>query len=369
MPTTFTPPGKIDELSEAGKTAWHDTVNGYLSDAQIPPQLPFGGTRNQFFNPGTEDIAGDAVTKSVGWTAFPREVQITSSSDEERWRRADNSRGVQVEYCEWSVERNAGDKVTRITFTCEDREYWTTLAESDADLALEIYREHVSPNVTKKDLFNADGTYIQKNIWNNSATSGAMHMIARPNTIDAAVELAAGASVVRARPDGTLLTGARELITCGRYGARDRHSDPTIGEDVNELARAAHFVSLADPVQLAFESISFQGWKTPDNSNAADYWTYTRGEEGHEVRGVLEVPGDKEFVVGDMKINGEEIYYGGQVADFIRIKIVGLAHKLGQASIDIVGGCIGDPAAAPFVELSPNDFFAAGRTRAGIPEF
>lgn len=368
MSYKFSTPGKLGDLSAQGKQRWHEQVNDYFKSSKVPPDYTYAGTRNQFFNPAEETISNDAITKSVGWTAFPREVQIVSGSDEQRWKTADSNRAYQVEYCEWSVERNSQDKVTKITFTCEDKHYWRLLAETDPNLVVKLYQKHISSKVEKGHLFDSNNNYIFKNRWNRNTTDGAMHMISRPNTIGAAVELAAGAAVVRARSNGTLLTGARELIECGGYGAIDRHSDPTIGEDINELARAGHFVSLADPAELSFESISFSGWKTPDNSNPADYWKYTRGVEGHYVRGVLEVPADKGFVVGDMKINGEEIYYGGQVADFIRIKIVGLAHQLGEASVEVIAGCLGDaPAMMAELELSAEEFFVAAHTRAGVP--
>ena len=31
-----------------------------------------------------------------------------------------------------------------------------------------------------------------------------------------------------------------------------------------------------------------------------------------------------------LKINGREIMFGGQIADYIRVKLVGLAHEFGQ---------------------------------------
>lgn len=46
----------------------------------------------------------------------------------------------QDEYCEWSVERNAQGKVTRVMFTCEGPEYWTCLAEKQPETVLQVGR-------------------------------------------------------------------------------------------------------------------------------------------------------------------------------------------------------------------------------------
>ncbi|RVJ72530.1 hypothetical protein [Sinorhizobium medicae] len=344
MAVFFSPPGGLTEMRETATAEWHNTVNSYFENSRLPPpNTTFAGPRDQFFNPA-EGVDTDAVTRDVSWTAFPRPLSIIAASDEERWRLAEESRSEQVEYCEWSTSRDVNGKVIRITFTCEDRYYFQTLFRHQPETVLALYRDHVSPEVQIADLVNPSGEYIFANRWNANTSTGAMHMIGQPNTIGAAIELAAGASIVRANTDGSLKTGARELILCGRYGDVERHSDPTIGEAVNELTRAGHSVSIANPPELSFESISFAGWETPDGSPPERCWRYTRGRSGHYVRGVLEAPADKGFVVGDIKINEQEIRFGGQVADTIRIKVTGLAHLLGKAEIRPLRGCLGDPA-------------------------
>ncbi|MCQ9376074.1 hypothetical protein NMQ14_17640 [Methyloversatilis sp. XJ19-13] len=338
----FTAPGSLTEMNADAAADWHTEVNGYFKGSRNPPETTFAGSRNQFFNPA-DGIEADAVEKEIGWTAFPRPLTISSATDDERWNLAEESRFEQVEYCEWSTTRDANGKVLKITFTCEDRNYFCALFRRQPEVVLALYREHVSPDVQMSDLVDGLGNYKPVNRWNANSSDGAMHMIGGPNTIGAAVELVAGACVVRSNPDGTLKTGARELIICGNYGARERHSDPTIGAEVNKLARAGHFVALANPPQLAFESISFAGWDVPDGVAPEDCWTYTRGSGGRAVRGVLEAPEGASFVVGDIEINGKAIRFGGQVADGIRIKVTGLAHMLGQATIEAEIGCIGDP--------------------------
>lgn len=342
MAFRFSAPGDLTEMNAAAAEDWHTEVSGYFDGSRIPPSASFAGSRNQFFNPA-EGIEADSVEKEIGWTAFPRPLAISSATDEERWFLAEESRFEQVEYCEWSTTRDANGKVLKISFTCEDRNYFRALFRRQPDLVVALYREHISPDVRMSDLVDGLGNYKPVNRWNANSSDGAMHMIGQPNTIGAAVELVAGACVVRSNPDGTPKTGARELILCGRYGDPERHSDPTIGAEVNEMARAGHYIAMANPTQLAFESISFAGWEVPDGVAPEDCWTYTRGAAGRAVRGVLEAPAGGNFVAGDIRINGKELRFGGQVADGIRIKVTGLAHKLAQAPIEAETGCLGAP--------------------------
>jgi hypothetical protein len=57
------------------------------------------------------------------------------------------------------------------------------------------------------------------------------------------------------------------------------------------------------------------------------------------LRAVYEVPSAKGFVVGDIKINGKSITFGAQIADFITIKLTGLATQLGKSTVPPVNGC------------------------------
>ena len=72
------------------------------------------------------------------------------------------------------------------------------------------------------------------------------------------------------------------------------------------------------------------GWDVPDGTDPREFWHVDRGVGAHQMRTRFEVPADRDFVVGDIKINGREIAFGAQIADFIRVKLVGLAHAFGQ---------------------------------------
>ena len=80
--------------------------------------------------------------------------------------------------------------------------------------------------------------------------------------------------------------------------------------------------------------------------------TITRGTKEKALRAVYEVPAGRGFVVGDITIDGRKIEFGAQIADFIRIKLTGLATRLGQSTVAPFNGCVesatqDDPAAGP----------------------
>src|SRR5262245_24032067 len=118
--TKFDAPGFLTDLDVAGVTAWGQFISKEIDSARerTDPRFTNYGPRHQFFIPLRTPPAADAVERDITWTAFPRIVQINSISDLQRWQRADSSRDLQDEYCEWSVERDSTtNKIKRITFT------------------------------------------------------------------------------------------------------------------------------------------------------------------------------------------------------------------------------------------------------------
>jgi hypothetical protein len=341
--TSFDPPGFLSDLNQVQRQQWSDFVSSQLDTARNRDGSDLGlandGPRLQFFNPLKDPPDPDAVEKDISWTAFPRLVEIDSVNDIQRWRKADNSRDVQDEYCEWSVTRDpTTHKIVQVTFTCEGPEYWTFLGASNPAKVLELYQRHVSPKVTMQDLFSAQGTYNPRNRFNNSTEGGAMHLIQQNNTLAAEIEIAGAATIIRER-DGQILTGEQDLITCGRYGQTERHSDPHIGAEVNALARAHHDTTLANPIGLCIAGLSTVTFKTPDGSDPASYWRITRGTPEKALRAVYEVPQGKGFVVGDIMFNDQPIQFAAQIADFISIKLTGLVTRLGKSAVPPVNGC------------------------------
>ncbi|WP_354637440.1 hypothetical protein [Kitasatospora camelliae] len=343
--TAYAPPGNLQDLDATGRKAWDTFISDNVDQAAAgpdPSQVLNDSPRSQFYNLTQTDTAEDAVEATVTWTAFPRIIKINSVGDTQRWQRADASRDVQDEYCEWSVTRNPEGKITQVTFTCEGPEYWSLLGQADPDAVLRLYREFVSPEVQPGDLFGLDGTYQPRNRWNDSTAHGAMHLVQRNNTLGAEIELAAAATIVR-NIGGRELTTEQELIQCSKYGAPERNSDPHIGGAVNEIARRKADISLADPVGLYFNDLATDGWATPDGSDPKRYWRYLRGDATHPVRAVYEIPADKGFTVGDVTINGKPIRFGAQIADFITIKLTAVACRLGQSTTPPKTACVEFP--------------------------
>lgn len=336
----FDPPGFLDDLSDAQKDQWSQTVSGWLDRARQGRPDRNDGPRGQFFNALTTPPAPDAQVAVISWNAFPRQVKSTSLSDRQRWRRADADRNLQDEYCEWSVTRDpATRKITRVTLTCEGPEYWEFLATRNPDKVVALYQEFVSPSVKRADLF-PHGEYNRLNRFNGGTSEGAMHLIQGANSLSAEIELGAAATIRRVR-DGHELTGAQELILCSRYGEPGRNSDPFIGEQVNALAQHKADITLNNPVGLYFHEFNPVGWVTPDGTDPRTFWTYVRGKNAHFVRAVYEVPAGVGYVVGDIKIAGQPIEFGAQIADFVTIKLEGMATRLGQSTVVPVHGCRG----------------------------
>jgi len=255
---------------------------------------------------------------------------------------------LQDEYCEWNIDRDpATHKITRVTFTSEGPEYWNALARLNPAKVLDLYKQFVSTQVKDTDLFR-NGRYIARNKWNNSTSQGVMHLIQPNNTLLAEINIAVAASIVR-RISGQLLTDEQDLIACGRYGQPERFSDPHIGGEVNKLARQQAAVTIANPVALYIRDLSTAGWTTPDGSDPKQYWKIVRGAPQFGLRAMYEVPAGKGFVVGDITINGDRIEFGAQIADFISIKIIGQACRIGQNQVADQTSCVGG---APFAAVA-----------------
>jgi hypothetical protein len=353
----FDPPAFLNDFNDEQRAKWSEMISARF-DAGVrgrPDQFDFDAPRGQFYNPMKVETGPDAQSVDITWVGFPRNVEVTSVSDLQRWRKAEESRDRQDEYCEWSVERDsASGKITRVTFTCEGPEYWRLLAEDTPEVALDLYRRFVNPQVELGDLFLPNGQYNPRNRWNASTVEGAMHLIQINNTLGAEIELAAGSSVVR-EINGRILTGERELIECGQYGGVERHSDPHIGGQVNSLTRQKADVTLANPVGLYFDDLLTAGWETPDDSDPKSFWSYVRGTEEKPVRAVYEVPSELGFAVGDITIDGRPIVFGAQIADFVRIKLTGIGIRFGQSTVAPMTGCRRDKTldeAAPLVSFA-----------------
>lgn len=307
----FSTPGHVGEADGVDRTAWSNAVSEIFGQ--------FTGDFPQFYDPTAADTPDKAVRRPIGWPAFPATLLTKATSQEERWKLADSDRRLQDEYCEWSVERDERDRVTRVTFSSEVPEYWEHVADHDPDRLVELYRTFVDPDVVREQLFN-DAGYVRTNPFNASTGGRLAHLTQRSNNLRAAVALAAEATVLRRDSSGPV-THKQTLVVCGELGVETRSSDPSVAVVVNDAARQGHEITLTDPIGLYIDGLTTTGMTTPDRTDPETFWTVERGTVEHAVRASFKVPDHLPYQVGDIKINGREIRFGAQLADRVRVRL------------------------------------------------
>lgn len=317
----FDTPGRLSQSSDTVAQRWSERVAGMFANPASGPLEEFP----QLYDPTVTDTPDDHQVVRIVWRAFPAQLLAETTSEKERWERADSSRREQDEYCEWGVERDANGKVLRVTFTTELPEYFEHLVAHDRERLLEVYRELVGPEVEVElnDLVR-DGEYLRINAFNDPDATDRppVHLAHKPNTLGAAVALVAEATRPRER-NGQLLTTKETLTQC-LGGAPLRNSDPQIAVVLNGAARAGDEITLQDPIGLYIDGLSTAGMQAPDGADPASFWTIERGTREHALRARYEVPGDRDYAVGDIKINGRVIQTGAQLADRVTVRITGL---------------------------------------------
>lgn len=295
-------------------------------------------------------------------------------------------RGWLDEYCEWSVTRDEGGKITRIDYTCENAEYWYTLWRIDPNTVLDLYRSTLnnqniqledlqlvappgSPNAGQPviDPSTGQSAYNPLNKWNSGTVStatsgGAMHLTSTPNTLQTEIGLAAGATVARTTCENTQDT----LICCSQYGQFKRNSDPHIGFSVNQLAVNGFKVALSNPpglyIQLPNANTFNSSAKLPPNAppgkQAMDYFTIVRGvqtlidQDGNTLPTncilhlVFEVPAEEGFTVGDIQLldpsgNFQPINYAAQVSEYLSMGLNGTGLSTTDTNTPLP--CVGSP--------------------------
>jgi len=357
-------------LAEIFHTEWSRRVDCWFKTSQVGDawNVDNDGPRDNFFNPlGTDHP--DEPDAVISWTAFPKRLldryetppppqrplsrrQILAIADDGPPTRDNYTpsgpRGWQDEYCEWAVERNSEGKITKVTFTSENPEYWETLWFVSPQKVLDLYRQYLgTDSIELEDLIQRDRQgnpmidpetgrprYNRTNRWNrnqaNGGENGVMHLISGPNNLFAEINLAAGATVLRQR-NGRPVQDKDVLIACSRFGAAGRNSDPTIGFTVNSLVRQSDVqATLANPVGLYIQSLSTSLFELPDDAPAdadpSDFWHILRGTEDHIMRAEYSVPEELGFTVSDITIDGEPIEFGAQLAEKMQIKLSAVAR-------------------------------------------
>jgi hypothetical protein len=190
------------------------------------------------------------------------------------------------------------------------------------------------------DLVDTHGRYIPRNQWNASSQGRLAHLTQGSNTLNAAITLAAEATVQRVDADGRPVRDQQILVRCGGLGGEFRNSDPRIASAVNNAAATGASVTLADPVGLYLDHILTAGMVLPspagDGIDAAALWKVKRGAPGFAVRAIFEVPEELGFRVGDILLDGRPIRFGAQLADRVIMRI-GAVVRPGNAEPRVEG--------------------------------
>jgi len=273
---------------------------------------------------------GQQRVDTVRWIAFPKTAQAPNATiDSDRF-------GLQDEYVEWRVERDAAGAVTRVTFTTEFLEYYEALAmASHAALVAAIKAVIPGAAPTATDLYGAGFTVTgsapeararafrgnaQSNPWNDG-TKGILCLAQQFNTLGALFNLGGHAAV----PKPNLAVGA-VCASIGNFCGPTRNSDPSISAAVQTLARASRGLSFADPVGITLEALGGI-WRIgeaqidindPNTNQGA--WTITRGGR----RATL-------TVVPGLVLDDEKIQSGAQVAAVLSV----IAQAVSAAEADL----------------------------------
>ena len=375
---------------------WNDNLNGFIAQGQLGDPWNATGMDSitHYFNPSVVSPAKAAVADII-WGAWSGRIgyYFASLPDSDQLSISDRGllangqqpplipknpcslndgqtrvfgpygpRGFQDEYCEWSVQRDAQNVITRIDFTCENPEYWNSLWLIDPNKALEIYQKTLDyATITMDDLVLHDTqgkpvtdpstgrpVYNPLNKW-NSGSGGAMHLTSTPHTLQTEIGLATSSTIQRTSGNAD----EDVLICCGAFGQNFRNSDPHIGGSVNRIVEAGFQVTLTNPPGLYIQMPNFSQYTYKGKPvDARKYWTIVRGKEkavseygdtlpgNYILHARFEVPASEGFRVGDMAIAGKRIEWGGQVSRTFNMQIVASALAL---PADAVRPCSGVP--------------------------
>ena len=396
------PPAFLADFTVAQLEKWDELVKFYFTSSKGATYMNYGldaGSKTftyQYFDPTS--YGGSLLVQPIAWNAFPKELLVRlgrasalAEADKlwpltayytdhftDRWYdsaapatfrsslplskpaqfMARYAYRPQVEYCEWYVARDArSGRITKVTFSSEPPDYWVAMwggqfPGSDITFpdgrqqVLQLYRELVSPHVQLEDLIApcdvpdllvSAGGYNPNNKWNT--THGIAHLCAPPNSLGAEIQLGSDATVRHKDGAGNPVTEPQTLICCAGYGGVNRNSDPTIGATVNALARLGAMLTLPNPVGLYMDHIDLSGWETGDETLAEEWVHIARGSPGMIERLEVRPPKRSTRDISDLRIGGEPVVYGGQIAECITVKLNAGAYDIGLAASNELTSC------------------------------
>ena len=319
--TQFDTPASVRDApaGSAFYAQWHAFLAGALSTVSGTGT----GAGSKFYDASEIDVIPIAQ-HTLTWMAFPRQVLVAHRDNRNAAFAAADAvrvtRNPQNEYCEWYVKRNAGGKITKVVIVAETPEYWQQLWNFDRALVVSLYRTLLSnPAITEVDLRVAGpgSAYNKFNPFNT--TQGIVHFIQSINTLNAAIGLAR---------NSVLLGTQRDNYEIGPVASTS--VDPRVVMDVGALARKGLAITFQEPIGLYIAGYDDTGWTRPSGAPVGNYWRIVRGVPGMILRLEYEVPAAAGFVVGDIRIGGRRIEWGGQLAEHVTCRIGGIAGSAGR---------------------------------------
>lgn len=359
--TKFNPPGSNSDLASSAsmQQKWSDLVSSYFTNGEnrLAALLAQGSTR-QFYNPLTHGSTAPDVGGSAGlitWNGFPRKFLSSAPGAPPNFAGAEPATPGQArpqdEYLEWFVSKSTAGNITSVQFTCEGWDYYDFLFTEAPQVLLQLYRKFINPAVQLADLTGPGGQYNRLNKWNTG--QGAMHLTERANNLFAEVILGAEATVRRKNSSGVEVVAAIPLTKCSGFGDERRNSDPAIGAAVNALARQGRTITLADPVGLYIDKLDDSSFTLPDGSPTTGWFRILRGSPAHILRAEFGPPTGSTLTVSDVKIGGTSIKFGGQIAQHITMKIIGIASVATGINNSLIP-CIGAGGVPEAITLAPS---------------
>jgi hypothetical protein len=305
--TRFDTPASLRDLPAGSPfyDDWHNFVAAGLGPATTP-----GSGGGKFYNPSLFDV-DILAERSLVWMGFPRELFVAHRDDRRRAFMDGEDRDRENEYCEWHVTRNRAGKITKVVVVTETPEYWQRLWNRDRARVVALYRTLVDPAVVEADL-RTGASYNPRNRWNT--TDGIVHFVQGINTLGAAFGLARGSVNSGTAHDNYEMPPVAATSV-----------DPRVKLDIGALARKGLSITLREPIGLYIAGWDDTGWTKPNGTPVGNYWRVTRGSPGRVLRLEYQVPPGSGFVVGDIRIGGRPIEWGGQVAEHVTCTIGGVA--------------------------------------------
>lgn len=301
------------------------------------------------------DIGPKAFTEKYGTQLVVPKNPCDPTNTDTKAFGPSGPRGWQDEYCEWSVTRDTNGDIIAVNFTHENPEYWFHMWKVSQDMVVSLYQEILNnPNVQKEDLYLLDENgnpvivretglpaYNPINKWNSgsSATAeggGAVHLTSPPNSLGAEIYLGAAATILRVVGD-KVITDANTLICAAQYGQIYRNSDPRIGQNVNALVYNKKLkISLTNPIALYGQVPDFTQFAMPDSAEGytiEDCYKIIRGTATNPgtdfypfnmiLHSRFEVPAGAQFKLSDIKVQGQPLKWGSQIADVFKVQLAG----------------------------------------------